>query len=543
MRYTENLSVEDWFGLEYHPLCLAIPEMSDDAYEQLRDDIHGRGLEDPITLYEGMILILVFVSSIHFILLLKPRFQEFRGPGSAYDFVIARNLNRRDLDPEQKLQTLVDLIEIMRVRAKERQQKAGEQFGRGHPGKLEANLPQPGESRVVAAELAENIGVSERAKERQRKGGEEHGHGHPGKLWANLPKALGDEKVVEFPGDTTNVEIAAKGVAAEISKNVGVSERTAKDAIYIHDHGTREDMEDVASGKMAVSAKRKEIQNRNAGAADRPEAGQVITLEQWKGLDEEDQRAALTVTGEKGFNKQQNESIGWARWSWNPVTGCKHNCPYCYARDIANRFYPHGFEPAIIPARLTAPRNSRPRASKNPAARNVFTCSMADLFGRWVPEEWIDAVFTAVERAPEWNFLFLTKFPKRMIDRAVPENVWLGTSVDLQARIPAVEDAFERVSAHTNWLSIEPLIEPLSFSRPELFKWVVIGGASKSSETPAWEPPFEWVARLYLQFKEAGAAVYLKDNVGFGGRRRPQEFPWSDPELESAPDVFHYLKG
>ena len=42
---------------------------------------------------------------------------------------------------------------------------------------------------------------------------------------------------------------------------------------------------------------------------------------------------------------------------------------------------------------------------------------------------------------------------------------------------------------------------------------------------------------------KVGAAVYLKDNVGFGGRRRPQEFPWTDPELESAPDVFHYLKG
>jgi pyruvate-formate lyase-activating enzyme len=26
-------------------------------------------------------------------------------------------------------------------------------------------------------------------------------------------------------------------------------------------------------------------------------------------------------------------------WSWNPVTGCLHDCPYCYARDIANRFY------------------------------------------------------------------------------------------------------------------------------------------------------------------------------------------------------------
>jgi len=261
----------------------------------------------------------------------------------------------------------------------------------------------------------------------------------------------------------------------------------------------------------------------------------------WKKLSDEDKARSLATSDNKTFNKQDNESIGWALWLWNPVTGCKHTCPYCYARDIANRFYPHGFEPAIIPSRLTAPQNTHPKKGDDQAGENVFTGSMTDLFGRWVPEEWIDAVFQSVERSPEWNFLFLTKFPKRMIDRNVPKNVWLGTSVDLQARIPAVEDAFERVPAHTKWLSIEPLIEPLTFTKPHLFDWVVIGGASESTKTPAWEPPFEWVARLYLQFKEAGAAVYIKDNIGFKGPRRPRKFPWMDVEEVATPGVFDYL--
>ena len=30
--------------------------------------------------------------------------------------------------------------------------------------------------------------------------------------------------------------------------------------------------------------------------------------------------------------------IDWADASWNPVTGCKHGCEYCYARGIARRF-------------------------------------------------------------------------------------------------------------------------------------------------------------------------------------------------------------
>ena len=30
--------------------------------------------------------------------------------------------------------------------------------------------------------------------------------------------------------------------------------------------------------------------------------------------------------------------IEWADATWNPVTGCLHGCPYCYARSIAQRF-------------------------------------------------------------------------------------------------------------------------------------------------------------------------------------------------------------
>ena len=30
--------------------------------------------------------------------------------------------------------------------------------------------------------------------------------------------------------------------------------------------------------------------------------------------------------------------IDWCDSTWNPVTGCLHDCPYCYARRIAERF-------------------------------------------------------------------------------------------------------------------------------------------------------------------------------------------------------------
>ena len=72
--------------------------------------------------------------------------------------------------------------------------------------------------------------------------------------------------------------------------------------------------------------------------------------------------------------------IDWATMSWNPVTGCRHGCPYCYARRTAHRFdkgledpaplpgglhvlekkikatpYPYGFEPTLHRYRLNQP--------------------------------------------------------------------------------------------------------------------------------------------------------------------------------------------
>lgn len=86
------------------------------------------------------------------------------------------------------------------------------------------------------------------------------------------------------------------------------------------------------------------------------------------------------------FNASKGAGVSWAAWTWNPVTGCLHNCSYCYAREIATtgRFsgaYPAGFTPIFHPERLTAPANTRiPRTHReDPAWSRVFVVSMGDL--------------------------------------------------------------------------------------------------------------------------------------------------------------------
>lgn len=271
------------------------------------------------------------------------------------------------------------------------------------------------------------------------------------------------------------------------------------------------------------------------------------TIDEWATLSEKNReriiRVALEAESGRTFNRQdqpENDSMGnieWARWSWNPVTGCKHDCPYCYARDIADRFYEQKFEPSFWPDRLVMPKFTKaPDASKHDVAwRNVFSNSMSDLYGRWVPKEWIDAVLSAMRDSEQWNFLMLTKFPKKAAEFAYSKNCWIGASVDMQARVKSTEEAFERIECGVRWLSLEPLIEPLKFSRPDLFNWVVIGGASKSTKTPEWTPPAAWMIRVASQFLEHGVPVYLKTNG------RPREYP-GVVTPQNADKVFHYLK-
>jgi protein gp37 len=277
-----------------------------------------------------------------------------------------------------------------------------------------------------------------------------------------------------------------------------------------------------------------------------------LTLDEWHGLHPDLQLPGGCLdlgAGTEGLNRQDNTDIEWAAWSWNPVTGCLHGCPYCYARDIAGNVYPAevGFGPTIWPTRLDAPRDRYPQGEG--AAKNIFVCSMADLFGRWVPDRWIERVLLTVENSPQWNFLFLTKFPKRMAEFAIPANAWMGTTVDVQARVANAERAFAKIEASVRWLSIEPMLEPLRFDRLDLFDWIVIGGASPSKAvdgspaTPAWQVPIDWLADLHSSARDARCKVYYKTNSGLIGElTRMREFPGSAQVEIRAPAVFDYLR-
>jgi protein gp37 len=246
------------------------------------------------------------------------------------------------------------------------------------------------------------------------------------------------------------------------------------------------------------------------------------------------------------FNRT-NENISWAAWSWNVVTGCLAGCEYCYAREIALRSpqaYPAGFKPVFHPERLDAPRNTAmPKdAYRDPTLQRVFCNSMSDVYGRWVPEKWIDQVHAACIANSQWEYLFLTKFPQRYVRRELPATGWFGASVDRQFRVKIVEEAFSRISGvRIKWLSCEPMLEPLRFNDLSLFDWIVIGGQRATQQpdgfVPAFHPPLEWVEDLTEQAHKAGCKVWHKPNLRFRGMKMLQEFPRHSAQIPQ-PDLF-----
>lgn len=266
--------------------------------------------------------------------------------------------------------------------------------------------------------------------------------------------------------------------------------------------------------------------------------------------------------------------IDWCDSSWNPVTGCEHRCPYCYAKGIAERFgtnwlpdenpddykcvldgtethaileldgmqvrkqkdgrivpaaFPLGFTPTLHRYRLDDPQQW-----KQP--RNIFVCSMADLFGDWVPLEWIQEVFAACRKAPQHRYLFLTKNPKRyrelQLKGKLPKRHWYGTSVTRK------DDRDFFAPDYNTFVSIEPILESFSDEKHAAYRqmvqpWVILGAETGNRKNKI-VPKKEWITELVDYYSKFGyTKFFMKDSLrDLMGDDFKQEFPWQARDHE-----------
>lgn len=238
--------------------------------------------------------------------------------------------------------------------------------------------------------------------------------------------------------------------------------------------------------------------------------------------------------------------IDWCDSTWNPVTGCLHGCKYCYARGIANRFGFHAYEPDInervlleMPVstgkKVPYPFDFQPTFHKyrlneyqNKKGRNIFVCSMADLFGDWVPDSWIEEVFNACEKASQHNYLLLTKNVRRYVKYGVPmlKNMWYGTSITREADM----HLFNSLPARRNiFVSIEPILEDLKPSEHNImFKqvhWVIIGAETGCRKNKVI-PRKKWIEDIVNECRKADTPLFMKSSLAdIWGEPLIQEFP------------------
>lgn len=179
--------------------------------------------------------------------------------------------------------------------------------------------------------------------------------------------------------------------------------------------------------------------------------------------------------------------------------------------------YEHGFRTiSLLPERL-----SQPLKRKKPTI--YFVNSMSDLFHEAVPYGFVDEIMQVIRDTPQHTYQILTKRAERMQEyfesRSVPDNAWLGVSVeDKEYGKPRIKH-LQKIRAKTRFLSVEPLLEDLGKLNLRGIKWVIVGGESGAKSRPMEE---SWALAVRNQCLYAGVDFFFKQwgSWGVDGQRR-----------------------
>lgn len=240
-------------------------------------------------------------------------------------------------------------------------------------------------------------------------------------------------------------------------------------------------------------------------------------------------------------------------------------CKRCYASDLQPRFGLPVFQeqrgenaPDVfldIDVLLSVLRMKK--------GRRIFWCDMTDLFGSWVPFEWVCTILAVMAATPQHTHQILTKRTERALaffawlgalrgpsgeahrtdplmgcqiraarypelvkplteahQRPTPAwplpNVHFGVSVERQDERGRLDDLM-RIPAAVRWASFEPLLGPVRagtwigggaiVATPPGLDWGVVGLESGPKARPG---DVRWIRHLVHQFRRAGKPIFVK---------------------------------
>ena len=249
----------------------------------------------------------------------------------------------------------------------------------------------------------------------------------------------------------------------------------------------------------------------------------------------------------------EESKIEWCDHSWNGWEGCTKvsaGCAHCYAEARDKRFEGGKHWGRGAPRRRTSEANWKlplrwqRKAEKTGIRPRVFCNSLSDWLDEEVPIEWFADLLDQISKTPNFDRLLLTKRPENFMNRMaeakhyaqckrdsilglyifrwmygedVPENVWIGTTVENQEmankRIPELLE----IPTKVRFLSCEPLLDPVDLTHIRIgndqwfpmqhINWVICGGESGSRARPMHP---DWARSLRDQCQADGVPFFFK---------------------------------
>jgi protein gp37 len=191
--------------------------------------------------------------------------------------------------------------------------------------------------------------------------------------------------------------------------------------------------------------------------------------------------------------------IEWAKSTWNPITGCtkiSSGCKNCYAERMAFRLKAMGQANYVNGFDVTTHENmlERPLHWRKPLM--IFVNSMSDIFHEAIPFGFIEKVFNVMNRAYWHQFQVLTKradnISKYNGSLNWSDNIWMGVTVE-ENKFKFRIDHLRNSNAKVKFLSLEPLIGPITDLDLTGIDWVIVGGESGPDARPMNE---DWVRKI-----------------------------------------------
>ena len=213
------------------------------------------------------------------------------------------------------------------------------------------------------------------------------------------------------------------------------------------------------------------------------------------------------------------ERVGWH---------CEHvseGCRNCYAERMNMRlgtgleFKPGNLRQNKVPADLFLDEKMLTQPFCWTRPRHIFVCAMTDLFGAFVPDDFIDKLFAVMARCPQHIFQTPTKRTTRMREYLAArtdsplKNILLGASVEDQKSADARRHDLKYLASQgwNTFVSYEPALGPVDWTGWGFLRWLISGGESGPNARPS-HPDWHRAARDFCQAEGRNIPYFFKQH-------------------------------